>query len=73
MYMRYPNLVSEIAKRGIKKKVIAKKIGVSERAFYNKMIGVSEFTWPEICIISSAFFPDIEKEFLFTDVRNNAS
>ena len=61
----YPNLVGEIAKRGIKKSVIAERIGISERTLYNKLYGIAEFTWPEIRTINSCFFPDMDKDTLF--------
>ena len=73
MYIRYPNLASEIAKRGIKKRVIAERLGVSERTLYSKMTGKVEFTWPETCTINAIFFPDMEKDVLFAEVKNNAS
>ena len=70
----YPNLASEIAKRGIKKCVIASTIGISSRAFYNKMSGLVPFTWPETCAIRDTFFPDMNKDTLFakSDDRNSA-
>lgn len=64
----YPNLVSEIAKRGIKKCAIASKVGISNRTLYSKMSGTTPFTWPEICVIKDAFFPDLDKDFLFRKV-----
>lgn len=68
----YPVLISEIAKRGIKKRAIASKIGVSERSFYNKLYGVSSFTWEEICVIADCFFPDMasNKDELFSREGN---
>lgn len=61
----YPTLTGEIAKRGIKKRAIANALKISERAFHNKMIGTTEFTWPETCLINEIFFPDMTKEELF--------
>ena len=61
----YPNLVSEIARRGIKKKAIASALGVTSRSLFNKMAGVVPFTWPETCIIRDTFFPDMDKDILF--------
>lgn len=65
MQTMYPTLVGEIAKRGIKKIAIAKQIGVSERALYNKLAGIAPFTWPEVCSIKDCFFPDMDQETLF--------
>lgn len=66
MVIAYPTLVGEIAKRGIKKSAIAKHIGISERALYNKMSGAVSFTWDEVVAINSCFFPDLDKNSLFT-------
>jgi len=61
----YPTLVGEIARRGIKKTVIAERLGISERTFYNKLAGNAQFTWPEVCKINSYFFPDMAPNDLF--------
>lgn len=66
MNVEYPVLVGEIAKRGIKKSVISASVGITERAFYNKLYGKSPFTWPEVCKIRDTFFPDMDKDVLFT-------
>ena len=61
----YPNLVSAVAMRGIKKTAIASRLGISARSLYSKMNGTAPFTWDEICGIHDNFFPDIEKDILF--------
>lgn len=70
----YPTLAGEIAKRGIRKTVIARQLGISERAFYNKLSGSASFTWDEVCFINKNFFPDIEPAMLFAraDQRDSA-
>ena len=65
MSVAYPMLAGEIARRGIKKRSIAKHIGISERALYNKMSGAVSFTWDEVVAINSCFFPDLDKNSLF--------
>lgn len=70
---KYPNLVAEIAKRGIKKQAIASALGISYRAFYNKISGRVPFTWPEACIIRDTFFPDMSLEFLLGDGNDKLS
>ena len=65
MNIAFPTLTGEIAKRGIKKTVIAERIGVSVRTLYDKMAGKTSFTWEEANAIHSVFFPDIEKDTLF--------
>lgn len=63
--MRYRNLRAAIAYKGIKYKEIAEALGISARSLSNKIEGKSPFTWPEVCLIHSAFFPDEEKDALF--------
>ena len=65
----YPTLTAEIAKRGIKKCVIASALGISGKALHNKMCGKTPFTWPEVCNIRDRFFPDMDKDRLFTQTK----
>lgn len=67
MDIKYGVIVSEIAKRGIKKTVIAKALNVSTKAFNNKITGKSKFTWNEVCILQNNFFPDITKDKLMEE------
>lgn len=67
----YPTLSGEIAKRGIKKAVIAKKLGVCGRALNNKLCGKSPFTWPEVRVIRNQFFPDMTIDDLFCANEQN--
>lgn len=62
-------LSSEIAKRGVKKSAIAAFLDLSERAFYNKLMGVSSFSWDEACAIRDNFFPDMDKDDLFARIN----
>lgn len=62
----YPNLAAHIARRGVKKSVIAQALNITNRAFYNKLHGISEFTWREVCLIQQRFFPDVQLEILFS-------
>ena len=65
MAVVFPNLVAEIAKRGIKKTTIAERIGVSTRTLYSKLGGETSFSWEEVCEIKDCFFPDMDQETLF--------
>lgn len=65
MQVVYPTLIGEIAKRGIKKSVIAERLGISKRALYNKLYGIAPFTWPEVQEINQCFFPDFDPPTLF--------
>ena len=65
--LRYPVLADEIAKRGIKKKAIAERLGISIRTLWNKMHGKAPFTWDEVKVICEEFFPDMEPRQLFEE------
>ena len=65
MTPKYPVLAGAIAQRGIVKARIAQAMGISYRAFHNKMTGKSPLTWEELCVIQSQFFPDMSKDELF--------
>ncbi len=61
----FPVLVSEIAKRKIKKKSVAHAAGISYKALYNKMNGLAPFTLDEALAVRKTFFPDISTDDLF--------
>lgn len=65
----YPVLEGKIAERGIMKKAIAARLGLSYRAFMNRMEGICDFEWREVCALQSTFFPDITKEDLMRTNR----
>ncbi len=69
MTVAYPVLIGELARRGIKKNTIAKHIGISERALYNKLSGNVSFTWDEAITIKDSFFPDIDPQRLFARAK----
>lgn len=69
--VHYPVLVGEIAKRGIKKKVIAQSIGICDKSLNNKLTGRVPFTWPEVKIIRHKFFPDLDPDYLFTQASDD--
>lgn len=68
MTVVFPTLVGEMAKRGIKKATVADRIGISVRAFYNKLSGKAPFTWDEVLTITNCFFPDMDPATLFQRV-----
>lgn len=63
--MRYDFLESKIAEKNIKKKDIAKVIGIAPRTLSEKLCGGSSFTWEEVKSIKNTFFPDTDIEKLF--------
>ena len=61
----FPNLAGEIARRGIKKKAIADALNICNRSLNNKLSGRVPFTWDEVKLIRSLFFPDMSPDDLF--------
>lgn len=62
----FPNLEGEIVRRGIKKEDIASALGITGRAFRNKLNGSSPLTWPQADYIQKRFFPDKDKDYLYS-------
>lgn len=60
----YPMLEAKISENGIMKKDIAEKLGISPRAFSEKLAGKVDFWWKEILTIWS-LFPNIDPFDLF--------
>ena len=60
----FPVLESEISKAGIRKKDIAKRLGITPRSFSQKLAGDVDFWLSEVVTIHS-FFPNIEPFDLF--------
>lgn len=63
--MRYKKLEDMIADRGIRKTVIAKTLGISERALRYKIDGETSFSWEQACAVQEKFFPDVDLKILF--------
>ena len=61
----FPNLAGEIARRGIKKKAMADALNICNRSLNNKLSGRVPFTWDEVKLIRSQFFPDMSPDDLF--------
>lgn len=61
----YPLLEAELARRGIAKKEIAQKLGITTRSFSNKITGNVDFWLREVLMIHS-LFPDIPVDMLFS-------
>lgn len=63
----YPVLIGEIAKRGVKKRTIAQRLGICDKSLNNKLNGKVPFTWPEVQTIRHQFFPDLTPDELFKE------
>lgn len=72
----YPNLVSEVAKAGLKNRTIARAVGVHENTIGNLLSGKTKASVELAFAIKSKFFPGLSCEYLFEYVdteRNKAS
>ncbi len=69
----FPTLIGEIAKRGIKKKAIAQRLGICDKSLNNKLNGRVPFTWPEVLLLSQSFFPDMTTEVLFARAEQDGA
>lgn len=63
----YMNLKAEMVRHGVRDVDIAERIGISDRAFRNKISGRSEFGVKQAIQIRNRFFPDLDVEYLFRD------
>lgn len=61
----FPVLEAELSRRGIKKKEIAKTLGISDKSMSNKLTGKNELTLSEILCIQQ-FIPDVPMSELFS-------
>lgn len=66
MAVIYPELVGAMEKRGLTRVTVANALGISSQTLYAKLTGKTEFTLSEASTIHSKFFPDMNKEVLFT-------
>lgn len=65
MQQTFPTLITEIARRGIKKKTLAESVGICGKALKNKLDGKTAFQLDEVREIQRTFFPDIPIDELF--------
>lgn len=61
----YRELLGEMMKRGITRKQLAKKIGISDKTIRNKISGRTDFNWSEVQAIRDIVAPDFSIEELF--------
>lgn len=73
MFVAYPELVAEMAKRKLTRTEVAKEIGISTRALYSKLNGETDFTLSEANAIHSNFFQDMEKDVLFAPANQDSA
>lgn len=66
--MKYQFLADKICERGIRKSVIAQRLGIASKSLSSKICGRTRFAYDEAQIIHHDFFPDIPLDELFMEV-----
>lgn len=61
----YRELLGEMVKKGLTKKRLAEKLGVTEKTLFNKLNGKTDFTWNEVKKIRNIVSPTSSLEKLF--------
>lgn len=56
----YPNLVGQMAARGISRATLAATLKCTPKTLYYKLNGRSQFTWNEVCLMRNKLFPDLD-------------
>lgn len=70
----YRELLGEMVKKGITRKILAEELGITPKTLFNKMNGITEFTWEEVKKIRQLVAPNKTLEELFTQTETkNAS
>ena len=62
---KFNNLRAEMARKGLTSKQVAAAIGISQKAFSNRMNGRTMFLMHEVVAIKNIFFPGFRLEYLF--------
>lgn len=65
------NLLSEMARNGVKNQDIANVIGINTKTVYNKIHGMSGFTLNDAVVIRDKFFPGMNLEYLFANTSDD--
>nr|DAI29105.1 MAG TPA: transcriptional regulator [Caudoviricetes sp.] len=64
-HYNYPTLEAAIKRKGIKKKAIAKVLGVDEATIWHKTRGGRSFTVEQALLIQKTWFPEVPIDVLF--------
>ena len=65
MNIEFPNLVAEIARKGVKKDAIAQTANMCTKTLREKIVGKSDFSLWEATVSRDTFIPDQTLEYLF--------
>lgn len=66
------NLKNELSKKRISTKDFAAFLNISEKTAFNKLNGITEFTYSEVQKISNFLFPEFKSEYLFAENNKTA-
>lgn len=61
----YRELLGEMVKHGITRKMLADKLGITSKTLFNKINGKTDFTWEEVKKIRSIVAPTKTLDELF--------
>ncbi len=61
----FPNLLAEMARKGIFIKDLSECVGIDRSTMSLKMNGIREFKLNEMKVIKDTFFPDLTYDYLF--------
>ena len=67
----YPVLEKEIKHKGIKKKILAKTLGIDEVTLWHKTKGKRSFTIEQAVLIQKLWFPEVPIDILFQHEKKN--
>lgn len=66
------NIKNVLTNKGISTKSFASFLGVTEKTAYNKLMGISDFTYPEAVRIIETLLPEYNARFLFSKTAESA-
>lgn len=61
----YRELLGEMVKKGITRKFLAKQLGITPKTLFNKINGITDFSWNEVKKIRDIVAPNMKIEELF--------
>lgn len=61
------NIRNVLIQKGISTKVFSEYLGISEKTGYNKLMGITDFTYPEAVKILEGLLPEYNARYLFSD------
>lgn len=63
------NIKNILTNKGISTKAFSEFLGTSEKTAYNKLMGITDFTYPEAVKILEGLLPEYNARFLFSEFK----